>query len=181
LLSREETPTAGASGCRERVNRAIDHVLEHLDRPLRLAEVASVAELSPFHFHRLFRSLVGEPLGRFVRRLRLERALHRMAHAPERSLTEIALESGFASSSDFSRSFKQHYGVAPRDFDLAGWRDSRRGELEGSMQAEGHRPGPRLGPGDNPDGFRVELVDLPPRTAAGAYAVTQGQSRPSPM
>jgi AraC family transcriptional regulator len=73
---------------------------------------------------------VGETLHAFVRRLRLERALHLMSHDRRRSLTEIALACGFASSSDFSRSFKQRYGVAPKRFDLATFRDSHREQLQ---------------------------------------------------
>jgi AraC family transcriptional regulator len=59
----------------ERVNLAIDHVVRHLGEPLRLADVARAARLSPFHFHRVFQVLVGETLTEFVKRLRLERAL----------------------------------------------------------------------------------------------------------
>ena len=102
----------------ERVNLAIDHVVGHLGEPLRLADVARAARLSPFHFHRVFQVLVGETLAEFVKRLRLERALVLMAHGPRSSLTTIALACGFSSSSDFSRCFKQRYGTAPSTFDL---------------------------------------------------------------
>jgi len=159
-------PARRSGDCRERVDRAIDHVVQNRERPLHLADVAAVAGLSPFHFHRVFRSMVGEPLGRFVKRLRLERALHRMAHSPRRSLTEIAAESGFASPSDFSRSFKQQYGRPPSRFDVAAWRDERRCSLEASMAAEGHRLTPRLDAGANPDGFAVTIRRLPSRTLA---------------
>ena len=97
----------------ERVNLAIDHVVSHLGEPLRLADVARAALLSPFHFHRVFQALVGETLAEFVKRLRLERALVTMAHAPRSSLTTIALACGFSSSSDFSRCFKQRFGRPP--------------------------------------------------------------------
>lgn len=148
----------------ERVNRAIDHVVRNLGEPLRLEDVARVAHFSPFHFHRVFQSIVGETLGQFVKRLRLERALQRMSHAPKTSLTRIALECGFASSSDFSRGFKQRYGVAPSRFDLATWRETQRADWLGGA-ADRHFV-ERLPVGANPDGFRVELSDLGPRTVA---------------
>ncbi len=78
VKTRTTTPMAYA----ERVNLAIDHVVGHLGEPLRLADVARAARLSPFHFHRVFQVLVGETLAEFVKRLRLERALVMMAHAP---------------------------------------------------------------------------------------------------
>ncbi len=150
-----------------RVNRAIDHIVGHLDEPLRLEDVARVANFSPFHFHRVFRSLVGEPLSQFVKRLRLERALYRMSHEPKRSLTEIALACGFSSSSDFTRSFKQRYGVPPSVFDLDTWRASKRGDLESHVSSsETYRLSPRLEPGENSDGFEVTLRDLPARRVA---------------
>lgn len=150
-----------------RVNRAIDHIVCHLDQRLRLADVAAAAGFSPFHFHRVFQALLGETLHQFVKRQRLERALQRMSHAPRRSLTEVALDCGFSSSSDFSRSFKQHFGAAPRDFDLAGFRAARRAEFDRMMSgtsALGHCT--RLPADDNPDGFTVTLRDLPARTVA---------------
>lgn len=63
-----------------RVNRAIDHVTRYLAEPLLLDDVARIACFSPYHFHRIFRALVGETLHAFVKRLRLERAVYRMSH-----------------------------------------------------------------------------------------------------
>lgn len=61
-------PRAGAGAAARaeyaaRVNRVIDYVERNLDRPLALTELAGVAHFSPFHFHRIFETLVGETLG----------------------------------------------------------------------------------------------------------------------
>jgi AraC family transcriptional regulator len=165
-LRRDQQARHTYDGCVERVNRAIDHVVGNLHRPIRLAEVARVAALSPFHFHRVFRSLTGEPLGEFIRRLRLERALFLMSHAPKRPLTEIALDCGFSSPSDFSRSFKRRYGSAPSAFDLMAWRASQRRELGDAAASDGHHLREPLTAGENPDGFEVVLRDLPARSVA---------------
>jgi AraC family transcriptional regulator len=151
----------------ERVNRAIDLIVRNLAEPLRLEEVSEAAGFSPFHFHRVFKSLLGETLSQFVKRLRLERALYLMSHAPNRSLTDVALACGFSSSSDFSRSFKHCYGAPPSVFDLETFRSSRREEFERvlSRQEGGHRF-TTLPAGQNPDGFEVQLRDLPARTVA---------------
>ena len=151
----------------EHVNRAIDHVLANLGTPLRLDHVAKVAGFSPFHFHRVFQLLVGETLAQFVKRARLERALVLLAHARERSLTEIALECGFASSSDFSRSFKQQYGVPPSAFDVNVFRDAKRGEFVDALtKPETRHLLQRLPAGSNPDGFAPTVRSLPPRFVA---------------
>jgi len=60
-----------------RVNRVIDHIKDHVTEPLPIAELARLAHFSPFHFHRIFRSIVGE-LHAFIRRLRLEMAVFQM-------------------------------------------------------------------------------------------------------
>lgn len=160
----------------ERVNRAIDHVVGRLDRPLSLKAMAKAAALSPFHFHRVFQMIVGQTPADFVRRVRLERALAMMSATAGRgrrkggggaSITDIAHECGFSSVSEFSRSFRQRYGASPSKFDLEGWQREHREELErltndftGRLHVE------RLGPRVNPDSFKVRIRDLPARTVA---------------
>lgn len=97
---------------KQSINQVIDHVDRNLDLDLPLSELASVAGFSEFHFHRVFRCLTGETVVEFITRMRLERALWRMRHAPA-SLTEIAIDCGFGSLSNFSRTFKKHYGISP--------------------------------------------------------------------
>jgi AraC family transcriptional regulator len=151
----------------ERVNLAIDHVVSHLEEPLRLEDVSRAALLSPFHFHRVFQALVGVTLAEFVKRLRLEKALFMMAHARRPSLTTIALSCGFSSASDFSRCFRQRFGVAPSAFDMKGWRDVRRSELEATTPKEAEQLHvDNLPARHNPDGFRVRVRELPARTVA---------------
>ncbi len=142
-----------------RINRVIDHIRDHLAEPLPLESLARVAHFSPFHFHRVFRALVGEPVHAFVRRLRLERAVFRMAHGPKASLTRTALACGFASSSDFSRAFTQAYGFSPRGFSRE--RFLRESKIRQDLLANaGYNLG-KLPDASNPDGFRVRLVDRP--------------------
>jgi len=148
----------------DRVNRAIDYVTRNLSEPLRLEEVANVAHFSSYHFHRIFRALVGETLHDFVTRVRLEAALSLISHGDRRTLTEVALACGFGSSSSFSRSFRKHFGVAPRAFDVERFRRARRDEMRSSLPG-GERLA-RLPAGSNPDGFRVRLRDLPARRVA---------------
>jgi AraC family transcriptional regulator len=158
---------ANAASYVQRVNLAIDHIVGHLHEPLRLRDLARVAMLSPFHFHRVFQVVVGSTPADFVKRLRLEKALGLMSRPRARSLTTIALECGFSSSSDFSRCFKQRYGSAPSSFDVKAWREARGGELDAIVgQAPGFPLIDRLPPRHNPDSFRVKVRDLPSRTVA---------------
>jgi AraC family transcriptional regulator len=51
---------AQAAICRQRLSAGIDHACDHLDEPLPLDTLARVAGISPFHFHRLFKTLTAE-------------------------------------------------------------------------------------------------------------------------
>ena len=161
----------------QRVNRAIDHVTRHLAEPLQLEDVARVACFSPFHFHRIFRALTGETLHAFVKRVRLERALYLMSHGGGAALTDVALRCGFSSSSDFSRSFRAHYGVPPSVFDVAGLRRARRDDMIDQLSPDDRNRLARLPAGANPDGFIVQIRDVPARRVA-YLRVTQPYSAP---
>lgn len=154
----------------ERVNLAIDHVVANLDKPLKLSAVAKAAHMSPFHFHRVFQAMMGETLADFVKRARLDRAIVMMAHTPRMVLADVAPECGFASASDFSRSFKQKFGAAPSAFDIRSWRDANRARLEATLpewtKSLHLSAGAGGGGGGNPDGFRVVVRELPARTVA---------------
>lgn len=102
-------------GHRLEIERALRFIVEHLDEPLTVAEVAQAAHLSEFHFHRLFHAEVGEPIGRFVTRQRLALAALRLAYERDRPITDIALSSGYSSSSNFSKAFKAYFGASPSD------------------------------------------------------------------
>jgi AraC-like DNA-binding protein len=117
----------------DRVNRAVDYITGNLDQPLRLEDVARAAFFSPYHFHRIFRSLMGETLASFVKRVRLERSVYLLSHRKGVRLTDVALACGFSSSSDFSRSFRDHYGVPPRKFDVERFRRSNRKTMQASL------------------------------------------------
>jgi AraC-like DNA-binding protein len=68
----------------QNVQRALRYICDHLDNPLTLSEVASVAHLSQYHFHRIFRAAVGEPVGQFISRKRLESGALWLAYQPGR-------------------------------------------------------------------------------------------------
>ncbi len=165
-ISEKRHPATAATYI-QRVNLAIDHIVGHLDEPLRLRGLARVAMLSPFHFHRVFQALVGSTPADFVKRLRLEKALALMSRTPGPSLTTIALKCGFSSSSDFSRSFRQRFGVPPSSFDIKAWRAARGAELSAIVeQAAKLSHIDHLPPRHNPDSFKVSIRNLPARTVA---------------
>ena len=94
---------------------ALRHVRANLASDLSLENLASVAGLSPAHFHRKFRSLVGETTAKYVERLRLEAAALKLILFDETVLA-IALDCGYRSHETFARAFRRHFGSSPREY-----------------------------------------------------------------
>ncbi|MDD5088311.1 MAG: AraC family transcriptional regulator [bacterium] len=100
---------------RARILRALVHIQNHLDDAVSLDELAGIACFSPFHFHRIFRGMVGESVMEHVRRLRLERASFELKHG-KAQVTHIAFNAGYDTLDAFSRAFKTAFGVAPTQY-----------------------------------------------------------------
>jgi AraC family transcriptional regulator len=98
---------------RPAIERALAFIQERLGEPITVADVAEAAALSEFHLHRLFHRTMGESVGRYVTRKRLETAALRLASEPATPITNIALEVGYSSSSNFSKAFRLYFGVSP--------------------------------------------------------------------
>jgi AraC family transcriptional regulator len=83
--------------------------------PIELAASARAAGLSPFHFLRLFAAVLGVTPHQYLVRARLRRAARLLAD-DARSITQVALDVGFADLSNFVRTFRRVAGVSPRSF-----------------------------------------------------------------
>jgi AraC family transcriptional regulator len=88
------------------------YIVEHLDDPIDLRDLADHVCLSRFHFHRIFQALVGETVGEVIRRLRLERAATRL-RTSQTPITELAFEAGYATHEAFIRAFRAAFGCTP--------------------------------------------------------------------
>lgn len=101
------------------MQRAVERVVASLDEALDLERLARVAALSPFHFHRIFRGMVGETPLELHRRLRLERAAYQL-NASDEPVTSIAFGAGYDSHEAFTRAFRARYAASPSEFRQAG-------------------------------------------------------------
>jgi AraC family transcriptional regulator len=105
----------------ERVNAVIDYIEANLTEDLSLSTLAEVAHFSPYHFHRIFTTMVGETLGRFISRLRVERAATLLVQHPNRAITDVAVDSGFTNPSAFARSFRESFGMSASEWRTSGF------------------------------------------------------------
>ncbi|MBS1700845.1 MAG: helix-turn-helix transcriptional regulator [Armatimonadetes bacterium] len=92
-----------------------DFLADNCAGGVSLGEVAEVATMSPFHFHRLFSQRYGMTPQEFKTQLRLDRAKELLL-ANTLSISEIAFELGYESPATFSTLFRKRFGLNPTEF-----------------------------------------------------------------
>jgi AraC family transcriptional regulator len=97
---------------RARMQRVTEWLVTHLDQPFDLERLAELAHFSPYHFHRIYTVVMGEPVAETVRRMRLHRAAVELA-ASNTSTAVVAKRAGYGSVQAFGRAFRESYGAAP--------------------------------------------------------------------
>jgi AraC family transcriptional regulator len=95
-----------------RLERVFRWLADHMDDTLDLNQLADVACMSPYHFHRIYHAMQGETAAETVRRLRLHRAAVELITG-ELPVPRIARRAGYGSQEAFTRAFKAAYGVPP--------------------------------------------------------------------
>ena len=99
----------------EVVQATIERIAGGLDEALDLEALARAAGLSPYHFHRIFRGMVGETPLELARRLRMERAAWQLSRTNDR-VTDIAFDAGYDTHEAFTRAFKACFSTSPSGF-----------------------------------------------------------------
>lgn len=100
-----------------RVLCARGRIRDAYDEPHTVVSLARAAQLSPFHFLRVYTAAFGETPGRDLARVRLSRARELLAHGA--SVTETCFAVGLSSLGSFSARFTREFGVTPRVFQRA--------------------------------------------------------------
>jgi AraC family transcriptional regulator len=98
-----------------RINSVILYINNNLENEMTIDELASIANFSTFHFHRIFKAVTKESLYSYIQRLRLEKICCAILNHKDISFTQIAFTYGFNSSSNFSRAFKKRFGFTPSE------------------------------------------------------------------
>lgn len=116
--TRAKPPVGGLAPWQER--RCCEYLRAHLAENVSLAALAGIANLSPFHFARMFKQATGLPPHAYQRRLRCEKA-QELLLATDLSIGDIAAAVGYETPQAFARMFRAETGAAPSD-----WRREKR-------------------------------------------------------
>ncbi len=95
------------------IQNIVNEIEENLNAPLSVKDFAAKSGYSVWQFQRIFKSMVGDTLGNYLRGRRLTLAANKLLETEERIL-DIALEFQFGSQEAFSRAFKGHFGRTPK-------------------------------------------------------------------
>jgi AraC-like DNA-binding protein len=115
VSGRPEKPVSATARDRRRAVETALWIDAHSHRPIDLEDAADQADISPFHFLRLFSNVLGVTPHQYLVRSRLRHAARRLADE-DSSITEIAYDVGFGDLSNFVRTFHRAAGVSPRRF-----------------------------------------------------------------
>lgn len=147
-----------------RIYKVQDYIESHLDDNLELTQLAQVAGFSKYHFHRIFKSLSGESVLDYTKRIKLEKAASLLFIRQELSVTDVAHRCGFTDSGVFARTFKQVYGLSPTAYRL---QDSK--ICTARLKQPGYNgqvPNHQVDPYDREFQKKVELKYIEPMQAA---------------
>ena len=97
----------------QKVEHVIDYIHQHLDEPLSFEQLAQIACLSEYHWHRVYSSITGgETITKTIRRLRINRAAKDLINT-NLPITKIAQRAGYGNSDSFTRKFSEDFDIAP--------------------------------------------------------------------
>jgi len=96
----------------QRLDPVLRWLASHPDADPDLYWLADLACLSPYHFHRVYRAMMGETVKATVQRIRMHRAAVALA-GTEASLRDVALRAGYESDAAFIRAFGANFGMPP--------------------------------------------------------------------
>ncbi len=122
LAGRKREPLAPTPTDRRRAVASAMWIAAHAAEPIDLATLAARSGQSPFHYLRVFGAVLGVTPHQYLIRCRLREAAQLLADE-DRSITDVALDAGFADLSNFVRSFGRAAGISPR-----GYRRAARGD-----------------------------------------------------
>jgi len=99
----------------ENINQAIAYMESNATSAIQLKDIAQQAHLSPYHFHRIFKSLTGNTTKDFLTRLRIEKAALQLKHTQD-DIGQIAFNCGYQNHETFTRAFKSYFGLTPLSY-----------------------------------------------------------------
>lgn len=136
----------------EPVKKSLELLHERYSGRVTVAELAGVANLSEFHFFRVFKDATGRSPIEYLNEYRCRRAAERLVET-DADILGVALDSGFTSASYFIRVFRRFYGQTPSTY-----RRRKAGQLEEARRQQSSEHIPR--PSERPSTRAVRRIPI---------------------
>jgi AraC-like DNA-binding protein len=98
-----------------KLRQIAEFIRAHMDQQISVAQLARVASLSPFHFHREFKRSTGLTPGKYISKVRVDQAKTLLSET-QLSLAQVALHVGFTDQSHFTTAFRRATSMTPRAY-----------------------------------------------------------------
>jgi len=98
-----------------KLRRIVEFIESHIDQSINLQQLAAVASLSPFHFHREFKRSTGMTPAKYIFEARIKGA-KTLLRQSDLSLAQVAIQIGFADQSHFTAAFRKATSMTPRSY-----------------------------------------------------------------
>ena len=100
-----------------RYKKLLAYLDEHLNAEVNIEKIEEISHYSYRNINRIFEAIHHETIGKYVKRLRLEKAAQFLKYS-DLGISQIAYQVGFEDRSAFSKAFKKRYNTSPKDFRL---------------------------------------------------------------
>jgi AraC family transcriptional regulator len=108
----------------EQINLSLVYVHNHFDSYITAEDLAEVSGYSIFHFHRIFKDIVGQNVNNYIRNTRLEKASNLLLYNQHKTIEQISMDSGFSTATGFTSAFKKKFGMTPKQWRKGGYEES---------------------------------------------------------
>lgn len=99
----------------EAIERSLNYIEEHINEDLMTEQLADMVGLSQFYFQRLFKRLVRKSVQEYIQLRRLAYSVEYL-NITEKRILDIALECGYSNHANYTRAFKETFGIAPDEY-----------------------------------------------------------------
>lgn len=95
----------------EAINRVKTYIDKNLNREITTDELAQLANISVFHFRRVFKKITGENIGTYIQRIRLQQIAHNLI-STDYSINNILQQTVYQTKFSLAKAFKKHFGIS---------------------------------------------------------------------
>ena len=105
----------------KQINLVLGYIHSNFITNINANDLAKIGGYSIFHFHRIFKEIVGQNIDEYIRNTRLEKTSNLLIYNQHKTIEQIAIDSGFSTATGFTNAFKKKFGMTPKEWRKGGY------------------------------------------------------------